>query len=166
MFGLQLFGAGLVPGLGRREIPKQFTGIGIGGALCRLEVKGTSVALHRLGFVADTLYSKVFDQPDRAAGIESGDMFAPNQRDHLAKAAAMQLDQTVTVAVFFGCHPIKDRGGIRKILAQHFGIRAIDACVILFRGNSKRENLLLAQIAEATAGCHAGNHRAPLLELF
>jgi len=29
----------------------------------------------------------------------------------------MQLDQPVTVAVLFGRHPVKDRGGIRKILS-------------------------------------------------
>jgi hypothetical protein len=66
------------------------------------------------------------------------------------------------VSVFFGGHAVKHsrRGGI--IGAQAFGIGAVDAGVILFRGNRQREDFLLGQIGKPAAGGNGRQHeRSP-----
>ena len=132
MFALQLACGMLVACLGCGQIAQQFAGIGILGALGRCQIKMLGPALHRFGLGADLLYPQIFHQPHRAAGVIACHMFAPDQWDHLAKAALVQGNQALAVAIFLGGHTIKHLGSVGELGAQPCGIAAVDARVILF----------------------------------
>ena len=89
-------------------------------------------------------------------------MLPPDQRDHLAEPLAVQVDQRLAVPVLFLGHPVEHLGGIRVILPQHLRIRPVDAPVILFRGDRKREDFLFVQVRKTASGRHTGNHGQPL----
>ena len=146
MLSLQRARAVLMCGFCCRQIAQEFTGGGVRGATRRAHIEIMRVAFHCRRLTADFLQPEVFRQPHRAAGVKSGHMLAPDQRDHLAEPRDMQVDQPLAVAVLLLCHAIKNGGRTGEIRAQPFGIAAINAGVILFRGNCKRQNFLLAQV--------------------
>ena len=146
-----LYAAGEVAGFGGGEIAQQLPGIGIRGAFRGGEVEMFRIALHRLGLFADAFDPEIFHQPDRAARVVAGDMFAADQRDHVAEPLAVQVDQALAVLVFFGGHAVEYLCGIGKFGTQHFRVRAVDAGVVLFRGDGKGQNLLFAEVAEMAA---------------
>jgi hypothetical protein len=92
-------GTGAVAGLGPGKIAQKLAGGGVRAALRGLEVEGLGVLLHGGGLVPDAVEAEVFDQPDGAAGVVARDMFAADQRDDLAEAGAVQLDQALAVGV-------------------------------------------------------------------
>ena len=78
----------------------------------------------------------------------------------------MPVDQALAVLVLFAGHGVKDRGGMGKFLAQAVGIAAVDAGVVLFRGDGEREDFLFAQIVEAAALVQKTHSACPFLESF
>ena len=60
--------------------------------------------LHPRRLVANPLQSEVLDQPDRPPVVEAGDVFAPQQRDGVAEAAAMLVDERLAVRVLLAGH--------------------------------------------------------------
>ena len=69
-------------------------------------------------------------------------MLTPDQRDNLAKAGAVQVDQPLAVAVLFDRHAIEHCRRGREIGPQAFGEGPVDAGVVLFRGDRQRQDLL------------------------
>ena len=118
--------------------------------------------LHRGRFGANPVEPEVFGQPHRLAGIEPCDMFAADQGDHIAKPRDMQVDQQLAMRVLFLRHTVKNGGRGRIAGAQFFGIAAVDAGVILFRGNRQRQDFLLAQVGKTASVRQAGDHRTLL----
>jgi|GEM_PF-5508264 len=151
MFLFKIIGGVGMAGFGGRQIPKQL-------ARRRIRRRGSSsfveplrVALHDMCFFANAFQAKVFDQPDRPARIEPGHVFPPDQRDGRAEARLVQVDQPTAMLVLFLGHPIENSGRSGKFLSQHLGIAAVDAGIILFRGNREGEDLLLAEILETAS---------------
>ena len=142
---------GKVAQFGRGQIAQKLARGRVRGALRRHRVKAPGIALHSLGLGADGIERQVLGQPDRLAGIEARDMFAPDQRDYFAKAFSVPLDQAAAMLVLFFGHAVEHLCRGRIVLAQAFGILSIDARVVLFRGDGKRQNLLFGQVREAAA---------------
>ena len=78
-------------------------------------------------------------------------MLAADQRDALAEARAVPLDQPRAMAVFLFGHLVEHFGRLRKLLAQPVGIGAVDAAVVLLRRNRQRQHLLFRQRIERAA---------------
>ena len=67
--------------------------------------------------------------------------------------------------ILFGRHAVEQRGRGGKIGAQHPGVRAVDAGVVLFGRDGESDDFLIAQVVEAFAlGQKA--HGVHTLELF
>ena len=159
----QVARAFLVPGLCRRQIAQKLAGIGILRPLRRHAVEIGRVAFHLLRLFAHPVEAEVFHQPDRAAGVETRDMLAPDQGDDLTEAGAVAFDQPVAVLVLLGGHILEHPGRAGIIGAQAFGIGAVDARVVFLGGNGEREDLLLAQIGEPPTIGQGRKHRRPHL---
>ena len=166
VFLLKVFGRFVMARLGGGQIPQQAARGGIAAGLRGAQVKGFGLGFHRGGFGADGLKAQVFHQPDRAAGIKARHMFAADQRNHLAKAAAMQVDQLLAVAIFLDGHAVEHCRRGRVIGAQALGIAAVDVPVILFGRDGEREDFLFRQIGKPAAGGKGGQHESTNLELF
>jgi hypothetical protein len=78
-------------------------------------------------------------------------MFAADQRDDLAEAGAVQLDQALAVGVLLDRHLVEHRGAVGIVGAQAFGVAAVDAGVVFLGGDGQRQNLLFGQVAEPAA---------------
>jgi hypothetical protein len=105
-------GTGAVAGLGPSKIAQKLAGGGIFGARGGFEVECFGVLLHGRGLVPDPVEAQVLDQPDWAACVIARDMFAADQRDDLAEAGAVQLDQALAVAVLLCCHFVEHCGAV------------------------------------------------------
>ncbi|MPL60884.1 hypothetical protein SDC9_06447 [bioreactor metagenome] len=163
MLGLERLGLLLMALFGGSQIAQELAGVGIRAALRRAGVEIGRFALHRLGLAAHRLEREIGAEPDRLARIEPRNMFAPDQRDHLAEAGAVALDQAAAVLVLLGGHAVEDRGRGRVLLAQLLGIKAVDARVVLLGGDREGENFLLGQFRETAAGGESGDHRDVLI---
>ena len=78
-------------------------------------------------------------------------MLAPDQRDALAEARPVPLDQPRAVAVFLFGHLVEHLRRLRKLLAQPVGIGAVDAAVVLLGRDRQRQHLLFGQRVERAA---------------
>jgi hypothetical protein len=160
----QILGGLLVTEFGSGQIAQKLAGVGVAGGLRGAQIERPGLRLHRVDFGTDRLEAQVFDQPDRTAGIEAGHMLAADQRDDLAKAALMQVDQTAAVVVLFLGHTVEDGGRGGVIGADPLGIAAVDATVVLFGRNGERQHLLFGQIGKAATRRETGDHGSLFLE--
>ncbi len=158
--------ARLVLRLRRREIAEELAGLRIGGPFRRAAVERLRLALHRLCLAADAVESEVFDEPDWATGVETGDMLAPDERDHRAEPHCVAVDETVAMLILFSGHGVEDccRGGV--VLAQPLRVAAVYARVVLLGGNGQGEDFLFGQVRETATGGKAGDHGGLRLERF
>jgi hypothetical protein len=138
-------------GLGPSKFAQKLAGGGIFGARGGLEVECFGVLLHGRGLVLDPVEAEILDQPDGAARVVARDAFAADQRDDLAEAGAVQLDQALTVGVLLGRHFVEHGGAVGIVGAQAFGIAAVDAGVIFLGGDGQCQHLLFGQVAEPAA---------------
>ena len=127
----QLSRAPLMAGFRRCQIAQQLAGVCVLRALRRGQIKTFRIALHALGFLSDPFDPEVFNQPDGASHVITCHMFTAQKRNHLAKTPAMQLDQSLPVAVFFSGHALKYFCSIRKLRAQLLGVVSIDLRIVL-----------------------------------
>ncbi len=78
-------------------------------------------------------------------------MLAADQRNALAEALPVLLDQDGAVVLLLRGHLVEDGGRMRIVVAQPVGIGAIDAPVVLFRGDGQRQHFLFGQRIEGAA---------------
>jgi hypothetical protein len=121
-------------------------------------VKGRSLHLHRARLGTHRVKAQRLVQPHGFAGIEPRHMFAPDQRNHLSEPHLMQLDQLAAVFILFTGHAIENRGRGRVFDPQAFRIKAIDAGIVLFRGNRQGQNLLFCEVRKSAARGYGGQH--------
>ena len=137
--------------LGHRQIVEQLSRRGVAGAFRRLDVEQVGPTLHRLGLLAHMFDAERPDQPVGLALVIALHMLAPDQRNALAKALAVKLDQRVAMAVLLLRHFLEHFGRMRKPIRQPVGIGAVDTPVILFGRDGERQDLLLRERLEGTA---------------
>ena len=65
-----------------------------------------AVERHLARLAAHGFQAEVFHQPDRSAGIESRDMFPPDQRDHVPEPAFVLDDQPPAVVALLKGHAV------------------------------------------------------------
>lgn len=147
----QILCVALVACLGCGQITQKLSGRGVAGAGCGGEVELLRILLHRGGLLPDALQREVLDQPDRAPRVIARNMLAPDEGDDLSKTAPVQVNQTAAVFILLLGHPVKDCGAVGVFITQPFSIVTIDARIVLFRGDSERQNLLFAQVFETFA---------------
>lgn len=127
-----------------------------------LAIETFGLPLHFACLGAHGFQAQVLHQPDRPPCIEARDMFTPDQGDHLAEPFAVSVNQAAAVFVLFLSHAVEDLGRRRVFRPQPFGILAIDAGIVLFAGNRKREDFLFAEVRETTATAgKTGDHGKP-----
>jgi len=153
-------------GFCNRQIAQQFPGGGVGAAPGGGKIEPLGVMLHYLGLGADALQPQVFDQPNRAAGVETCHMFAPDQRNGLAEPLRMQVDQQGAMLILFRGHAIEHTRAGRVVGAQALSVTAIDARVILLGRNRQGDDLLFGQVAEPLALAKEIHVAGPNLESF
>ena len=142
----------------RRQIAQQFARGGIRGARRRAAVKRRRLLLHPRRFGADRIQPQGFVQPDRFAGVKPGHMFAPDQGDHLAEAALVQVDQALAVPVLFGRHAVKHRRRGRIIPPQPLRIGPVNPRVVLLGRDGEGKDFLFGQVRKAATRGDAGDH--------
>src|SRR5438105_4628105 len=78
-----------------RKVAKQFTDGGVGGLLHRAVIEAARFELHQFQLLAHGMHAERPYQPHGAAADESGDILAPNQRNVLAEALAVEVEQAI-----------------------------------------------------------------------
>lgn len=79
-------------------------------------------------------------------------MFAAYQRYGFSEAAAMHVDQHVSMLLLDLGHVVKNLRRLRILRAQVIGIGAVDARVIFFRRDGERQDFLFAEGGKGTFG--------------
>src|ERR1700730_17536146 len=103
--------------------------------------KTTALELHHLDLLADVIDAQGADQPDRAPLEEALHVMPPNQRNMLAEAASVGLDQARAMLRFLRAHLVEDLRGVGIDLPQTVGEIAVNVAVLLFQENSQSQNL-------------------------
>src|SRR5262249_48379586 len=79
---------------------------------------------------------------------EAAHVLAADERDMVAEALLVLVEQCATVAVFFLLHVAEHRGSRGVIGLETLGEIAVNAAVFLFRRNGDGENLTLRKALE------------------
>jgi hypothetical protein len=85
-------------------------------------------------------------------------MLAPDQRNDIAKALAVQVDQALAMPVLLDRHAVEDRRRGGEVRPKAVGKTAVDAGVILFGRDRQRKDFLFGEIAETAAEGQGGKH--------
>ncbi|OIQ72740.1 hypothetical protein GALL_456330 [mine drainage metagenome] len=148
----QRFGLAFVLGLCGRKVAQQLADPGIGGVARGLGIEHARFGLHDLGLGAELLQIDGLHQPQRFALDEAAHVLTADQRNAVTEPRAVDLDQTVTMGVFFGRHAAKELRGVREVSHQRIGILAVDAGVVFFERYRQRQQLLLGQLGKLQRG--------------
>src|SRR5713226_6461229 len=111
-------------------------------------VKATGFKLHHLDLLSDVLNAQRTGQPDRAPLDESLDVLPPNQRNVLAEAVSVGLDEAGAMLRFLLAHVVEDLRGVGIRFAQTISEIAVDATVLFFQKHSQSQNLSLGKLSE------------------
>ena len=126
----QVIGGGLMPRFRRSEVAQKLAR----GRVCRTgsrrEVEMLRLLFHGGGFGPDPIKPEILDQPDGPAGVIARNMLSPEQRDDIAEAFAVQVDQALAVRILFGGHAVENRRGVGIVVPQPFGISAVDLRIV------------------------------------
>ncbi len=115
--------------------------------------------LHDLGLLAHLFDTERADEPLRAAFDESLYVLAANQRNVIAEALLVEVDQALAMPGLFGLHVLEHFRGGGVGVAQTVGEVAVHAGVLFFELDREREDLLLAEIFEAFLGHDRGSSK-------
>ena len=66
----------------------------------------------------------------------------------VAKTSAIEIDQTISMADLFGLHFVEKLRGGGIVGPKTLGKLAVDAAILLFEGDSQRQDLPLTQLLE------------------
>ena len=77
--------------------------------------------------------------------VKTAHVLAADERNDVAEARFMPLDQPAAVLIFLFHHGLKYFRRPRVIAAQPGGVGRVNPGVLLFRLDGQRENFLLAQ---------------------
>ena len=152
-----------VPTLGRGEVAQERTGARVGRAAGGLEVEALGAALHRGGAAANLLEPQGPGEPVGLAHRVAPRLLAPDERDDLAEAPAVEGYELGAVAVLLARHALEHGGRGGMILPQPLRVGAVDAPVLLLGADRESEDLALAQRGERApteAPERAEGHRA------
>src|SRR5262249_4150771 len=135
-------------------VAQQLTHAGVGRLASGLLVKALRLQFHQSGLLAHRVQAQRPHQPNGFATDEALDILTADQRNVLAEAFAIQVQQAMAMAVFLSAHLAKflRLGWITRL--QPLGEIVVDAGVLLFERDGQGQNLLLTEALEsAHDGC-------------
>ncbi|MNT30108.1 hypothetical protein D3C72_1658860 [compost metagenome] len=146
---------------GDRQIAEQLARRRILSARCRFDIEAVRRLLHRLGFRAGLLDRHFGDQPVGLALGEVAHMLAADQRDAIAEALDMHVDQPLPMMALFLGHLLEHFCRVRIFVPQRIRIGEVDAAVVLLRRDRQCQDFLFVEGEKRTlgAGEEAGKHR-------
>ena len=141
--------------LRRRQVAQQFAHRGIGGSLRRQLVEAPRFHLHHRRPLAHRVDAQLSDQPHRPVLHKALHVGPANQGNVLAKALAVEFDQRPPVVDLLVLHLAEHLGRAGIVGLEPRGNIGVNAAVLLLRGNSQGEDLLLGEVPKVAG--HAGS---------
>src|ERR1035437_7980906 len=126
-----------------RQRIEQLADAKILAALRRLFIEAACFFLHGGGLLAYDVEPERTNQPDGTPFYEALYVFATQQRDVFAKALAIGVKKTVTVADLFLPHAFENLRGRREAVLQALREIGIDARVFFFQRDGKGQDFFL-----------------------
>ena len=140
-------------GFGFREFDQQLAHRGIARRFGRLAIEALGLEFHVLGELAHLLEPERPHQPERLLRLDEAlHVLATDQRQIVAEFLAVEVEQHGAVVHFLFRHLVEYLGGGGKLLAQAFGETAIDAAVLFFVGDGKRQHFLFGEVGKSFHG--------------
>ena len=115
-----------------REIVEQLAHSDILSPAGRSFIKPAALHLQRAGLVAHHIQAQRADQPHGLARNEPLHVLPTDERNVLAEALPVQLEQPAPVARFFAAHAVENGSRGRKVLPEAFGVVGVDALILFF----------------------------------
>ena len=121
-------------------------GVARAGGGAAIEIDG--LRFHGFGALAHRVDIVALRQPDRLAADEAAHIVAPDERDVLAEASAVHVEQHLAVAGLLRRHLREHGRRSREVLAQTLGEVAIDLAVLLLALDGERQDLAVVQLGK------------------
>ena len=137
-------------GLDVGEIAEQCAHGGIGAARRGAAVEVRRLILHGAGAVAHGVDVEGRGQPDRPSPDEAAHVLAPDERDVVAEAFAIDLEQAAAMLVLLLGHADEDARRCRIDRAHALGEVAVEATIFLLVLDGQRQHLAVAEAGERT----------------
>ena len=130
------------------EIAQELADAGVAHLLDRAFIKTAGFEFHHFHLLAHFVNAQWLHQPHRPPLDKTLHVLPANERDVLAEALPINIDQAGAVLRFFLPHLVEDLGGVGIGFPQTIGKIRINAAVLFFQRNGERQDLARRELLE------------------